>query len=594
MTTKQTTSLAESQKETTRLLNNVQPRIGPLGGCYYQEPLTLVDYRLNDLVKRLMNLSKENSDHTWVIRSAQKIQLLGEQGKTLFKQETCSYFSLNAWVKWIGTHVRRFLGNLFFDRKHELNRIFQSHPAPVQNPAQNPVQIPAQNQVQNNTGPLAQSQTVNLTPPLPVHQQSSSAIPPELQLLLDTRIFNESTPLPLVNLNAIDWSLYDPQRVLDLLQVEIIQQTREFLQGTGFNLNTHGIPIGIQLVQKNSLTKEEIQAQKKQIQHDLCTNQHWLAERFFLLSSFGIGGYADAIRTAWAYHVSARANLVPDSIPFDSYPSMPKPHEDLWTEAIRNGHEHYKKTWDNLEGIHSLQSLFPIDQPDQWDLKNLYQLSANRKNKIPNLASPALRDAILQSKKELQQRNGLTVDACFTILKGLLYVGDARQAASYKAEFITLYPDAQQNFETCWQQAIQHRLEKLGIQEAYLNERQEAQKLTDELMLLCRSFGQGKISKRFVDKLFDQFPSTKNTSFANSVTQSLGSLNHEGFYLVPQNTALKFQELIHGANEVPLNARLSHLLSVADGAIRNRYVARRLAPTFYVSRTKNENFEIPT
>lgn len=583
MTTKPSKLLAETQAETSRLLNNLKPRIGSLGGCYYQEPLTLVDYRLNDLVKRLMNLSKDNPDHTWVRHSVQKIQSLGEKGEALFKQKTCSYFSLDAWVKWIGTHVRRFLGNLFFDRKQALNAIIQSHPAP------------ALNQAQNNTKVSVQPQ-VNVPSPLPVQQpsQSSSVIPSELQLLLDTGIFNESTPLPEVNW-AIDWSQHDPQRALDLLQGDMIQQTRTFLQKTGFSLNKHDIPIGIQFKTTSPAnSKKEIQARKKQIQEDLRTNQHWLAERFFLLSSFGMGGYADAIRTAWAFHVSARANLVANSIPFDRYPSAPKPHEDLWTEAIRNGHEHYNKTWGNLESIHSLQSLFPIAQPDQWDLKNLYQLSANGKNKTPNLASPALRDAILQRKGELQQTQSLTVDACTTILKGLLYVGASRQAAACKAEFIALYPDEQQNFETCWQQVIQHRLDKLEIKEAYLKERQEAQRLTDELMLLYQSFGQGKISKRFVDKLIDQFPYTKNTAFANSVTQSLGSLNNDGFYSVPKDAALNFQGSVYGTDEVQLKARLSHLLSVADGAIRNRYVARRLAPTFYQSTTKNENFEIPT
>lgn len=177
-------------------------------------------------------------------------------------------------------------------------------------------------------------------------------------------------------------------------QHELRQQTSQLLRAMGFQVSRKGFIKGI-----NVANASQISATKAKLRNNMRTEQQTIKQLFYTLSCAGMHGYADRIRTSLA-GLGIQASLIPNSVPLDvdwRNASENEVHEDIWTQACRQGHNDYVTHYINKNmpantTLHaSTQAPMPVPISEIQELeyqnrrKRIHQLHAEGRLLVRNL-----------------------------------------------------------------------------------------------------------------------------------------------------------------------------------------------------------------
>jgi len=395
-----------------------------------------------------------------------------------------------------------------------------------------------------------------------------------------------------INIPHVRWDKIDPlshaladpkqEESLALLQNVLKEKTKEILTGYSLILNKKGFVKGID-VKKT----QDIDYVKKQIGLYIGNNEKDMTTLFEILSSAGMAGYADQMRTSLA-GLGIKASDLLGSVKFDVYPKIgggknnPEVHEDYWTKAIRDGNEHFREHYVSQRNLTSLKSAiasYQITEFDKWDHTKLYK-------------NEELRQAVLKSCLDnldvVHIAGKTTVGKFVQLLKKIIFL-HPQTAWSIFRNLKGVSPAETETVSKELKTAFDKRLDVLGQKENYYKNKQDMEERVEGLLFLSKSFGKGKVHPLSIKVATTEKP-------IKTIIQELQNANvigptedSEGFYPLLQGS----KAFIHTIGFQSEKGRIKTVLELAEGNITNRYAARRLAPTFYQGSTSNENFDLP-
>jgi hypothetical protein len=386
---------------------------------------------------------------------------------------------------------------------------------------------------------------------------------------------------------TLNWQKIIGQKVktknVEAFQKALIDFCSKFLKKMGFLVNEQGLVRGIDVSPST-----DIKIKKDQIMNSLKTKRPQLTALFLLLSSAGLAGYADQIRTAWAGSVNARARKTSGSLPIKApqYSNSPVAHEDLWVEAIRKGQEIYKSNWLNGRQKRALvtetNELYDQEPFEKWDL---LQLNANP------LVCLALREHL--KSKPLP----ISLQELLDLFKKLIFL-NSPLIENFQQQLNTNFSKEIAQIQAVKGWAEQIRLSFSSKTEVIDPVRKEMEEKVNDLQKLYDSFGKNKIHPRSIEVAI----SGRAVDYYIQQLQTSGVLgagpDQDGFYplVLPKAQTYRADQNLNVKSTSPNQpeVKIADVLDIAQGKILTPYAARRLAPTFYESKNSNENLDIPT
>ena len=386
----------------------------------------------------------------------------------------------------------------------------------------------------------------------------------------------------------IEWKKISEQelRKISDFQSSFTSQLATFFRGQGFLVNECRIPAGVNVGEHKNIDEA-----KKALAKTFKEKREWFTRLFCFLARMGMAGYADQTRTFLAGHLNITGKHVPETSPTayiskkwrDHYPAGPRAHEDLWTEAIRTGNQDYQKSCvprrQSLETTDQQVQDYPRKKFQEWNLELLGKNSAIRQRLLQDILTITFSSP--EEGKDLLRK--------FTFL-------DSREGYKFCLFLQKTFPQQKSEFESIWEETVHLQQKSLGKEGEYLEGRRKARELFQNQKRLYEAFGKRKIHPQFFQPFLSS-PATRDAWIQKLQQWDIidSGADGEGYYkLKPEGSwKVAVKQLCQDKSRDSEEARVAHILQIAQGTIESRFAARRLAPTFYQSKVSNNNFDVP-